>query len=230
MKRIVFSSILALGVSVSAAQAASFTVSSAVGGAPTGVSLDNLNWLPLASGGGSNGGVTISFNPDAGAVQGSASGQYAMPVYSNLNGAAFGDNYNGADQSRYITSGSTGGNNANAAATIAFTDYQKYFGLLWGSVDSYNTLSFYDGATLLGTVTGSQASLVAPTGDQGPGGTYYVNIVSDTAFNRVVATSSSYAFEFDNIAYNPTAPVPEPTALLLLGTALVGAAHRLRRR
>ena len=51
-------------------------------------------------------------------------------------------------------------------------------------------------------------------GDQGELGTYYVNINSTQSFNKVVATSSSYAFEFDNVAYNATA-VPEPSTLVL---------------
>jgi hypothetical protein len=41
----------------------------------------------------------------------------------------------------------------------------------------------------------------------------YVNISSTLPFNKVIATSTQYAFEFDNVAYNPT-PVPEPTTMI----------------
>ena len=41
-------------------------------------------------------------------------------------------------------------------------------------------------------------------GDQGVNGTYYVNINSNTFFDTVIATSTQYAFEFDNVSFNPT--------------------------
>ena len=94
---------------------------------------------------------------------------------------------------------------------MTFASQQQYFGLLWGSIDLYNTLSFYNGNTLVGALTGGQV-LAGANGDQGVNGTLYVNINSTLSFDRVVATSSEYAFELDNIAYSADpAPVPEPS-------------------
>lgn len=59
----------------------------------------------------------------------------------------------------------------------------------------------------------------APPFLSGGNGTLYVNIDSKLAFDRAVFTSTS--FEFDNLAFNPTA-VPEPASLALFGAGLLG--------
>jgi hypothetical protein len=214
---------------------AALSVSGSVGGAPTGVVLDNLNWLTLGTAGGLSpqSGVTVSFAGGGRAVQGSVGGQYAAPFLSGGNGAGFGNPIgtnqpNGVDATIYATT-AAGGSSVTILLPANGGAGYKYFGLLWGSVDGYNTLSFFDGATLVGSITGGNVT-ASPNGNQGVNGTLYVNITSDTAFNRVVATSSQFAFEFDNIAFNQTIPVPAPAALGVFGVGLLGLAWATRRR
>lgn len=210
-----------LGLASTASHAA-FIVSGSVGGAPVGASnYVNFDALALGNGGGTAGGITVGFTGGGAAVQGSVSGQYAAPFLSGGNGALFGTP-NGVDATTYLTTGGTPG----TGVSMQLPGLMQYLGILWGSVDSYNFLDFYSGATLIGTVSGSDVT-GSPNGDQGVNGTLYVNISSTTAFDRVVARSNGFAFEFDNIAYftgpSPSEdPVPVPATIALLGAAVAG--------
>ena len=167
------------------------------------------------------------------------SGTNAAPFLSGDNGNGFGPGgsmqANGADLTPYLTTGT-------GTVTLTFSSNQMYIGLLWGSVDTYNTLSFYENGTLVGGgpaadgvnfITGSDV-LTSPNGDQGMNGTVYVNINSSVAFNSVVASSSANAFEFDNVAYNASnvAPVPEPSTFVVAAfgaLAMIGYGLRAKK-
>jgi PEP-CTERM motif len=200
---------------------AGILVDASVGGAPTGVSYANFDGLPPGAMGGVSNGIAVSFTGDGQAVTGSMSGVYAAPYLSSGNGTLFGDPNNGPDTTRYLTTGV-------GSVTLVLPGEEKYVGLLWGSVDAYNTLSLYNGLTLVGTVTGTDVTSSA-NGNQGEMGTFYVNINSSNSFDRIVATSSSYAFEFDNVAYNQSA-VPEPSSFVLALIGVMGAATYTKMR
>jgi hypothetical protein len=217
----------ALVASLSVAQTVqALTIFSTVGGAPTGTNLLNFDDLALGTGSPQttstpSGSATVILTPNAQVVQGSVSGQYAAPYLSGSNGTGFGNSpVPGADTTNYLTSGSDGAVDG-AAVELQFDSLMLYFGLLWGSVDAYNTLSFYNGTTLVDTVTGAQV-LASPVGSQGVNGTVYVNFNTTSEFDRVIATSSQFAFEFDNVSYNASRVPDGGTTSLLLGLALTG--------
>jgi hypothetical protein len=199
------------GLGMIAAAASPLTFTATVGGIATGPDLSFLTFdstaLPAA--------VTLSLD-NAQIVTGSVSGLYAMPYFSNGDGAFFGESpANGTDSTRYLAIEGGG------TATFRFKAPQAYFGLLWGSVDTYNALSFYDeSGDLIATIADANANA---NGNQGAAGTDYVNVFSDVAFTTVVASSSGNAFELDDVAYDPPPPsaVPEPASLTMLGTAIL---------
>jgi VCBS repeat-containing protein len=107
-----------------------------------------------------------------------------------------------ADTTNYLSVG------AGGTETITFAHEQNAFGLYWGSVDSYNKISFYHGATLVTSYTGADVTPLFPSGNQGSfSSNGYVEFAGLGPFDKVVLGSSSNAFEVDNISAG-TVPAP----------------------
>ncbi len=107
---------------------------------------------------------------------------------------------------------------------------QNYFGLYWGSIDAYNTITFLlNGAPLAGGVfTGADFS--PADGNQTAAATNeYVDFFfsGGQAYNQVSFSTSQLNFEFDNMAYGA---IPEPGSLALLAAGLLGFGVLARRR
>lgn len=228
---------LAVGMCFAATTANATTITASVGGVPSGADCyENFDSLPLGGAGGTTTtcGIAVSFSPQGQAVQGSVPDQYAAPVLSNNNGTLFGDPSNGPDATTYLTAGGTLG----SFAQLVFPTSERYLGLLWGSVDAYNTITFYMGSTEVDTFGGGAVSAAAGSGNcsggnQGVIGTCYVNITVSSPFDRVKMTSSQYAFEFDNVAFSAHGlSVPEPgvAGLFLLGLLLIGSGYWFQKR
>jgi hypothetical protein len=105
--------------------------------------------------------------------------------------------------------------------TVAYSSLMNTFGLYWGSVDSYNTLTFYDGATVVATLSGSdvQPALAANGGQTSYASNGYVLLEGLPWFNSVVIGSDSNSFEFDNVA---AGVVPEASTWAMLGMGFLG--------
>lgn len=121
---------------------------------------------------------------------------------------------------------------ADSSITLMLSSGMKYLGLLWGTVDDYNTIAFYDGDTLIGSLASPGSAIsgaeVLPPGD-GDTAIYANFYAHEGSFNKVVFSSiGQNSFEFDNVR---VAPTPLPAALGLFGLAVAGmGAFGLRRR
>lgn len=104
-----------------------------------------------------------------------------------------------------------------------------------GSLDTFNTISFYNGATLIGSYNGSQLTIPNPAnGNKTSGDTnrrYFFTFGDADNVNKVVFNTTKPAFEFDDIAA-AISGVPEPStwAMMMLGFGLVGFMLRNGRR
>lgn len=108
--------------------------------------------------------------------------------------------------------------------TITLPTLVNSFGVdfgTFGTAQGALTMQFGDGSDSY-TLNGNQYAYT------------FFGIVSDTAFNTVTLSSPSTYPTIDNVSYGSgpasPAPVPEPASLVLLGSGLVAAVARRRRK
>jgi hypothetical protein len=163
-------------------------------------------------------------------VSGSVASQYKSPFDPAGSGAPAGSEVADWQEIDYFTVGSPSPNNLPVTdgmqyAILDFDSVQSIFSLLWGSLDAYNTLAFYDASDELITFFTGQDILNAG-GTPSANGAAYVTISGLSPFRSVGFFSSQAAFEFSNVV----AAVPLPAGGLLLLTALGGLGIAARRR
>ena len=166
----------------------------------------------------------------------SSSGQYAEPA-GDTTCFAFGPNVGGDS---LVNSGNPDTVTINFAPLLAKLpngSYINYFGLYYGSIDSYNNVSFSGVNGALTTVTGTQIlnQLGGSSGNQqNASSNAYVNVLFDQAdaFNAFTFSTTGVAFEMDNLVIGIGVPaqVPEPGPLSLLGAGLAALAVISRRK
>lgn len=117
--------------------------------------------------------------------------------------------------------------NAGGTATFGLGFSADYFGLLWGSIDSYNTITFFSAGSAVASFSGGDAPIVPADGNQAT--SFFVEFLFEDglSFDAVELDSTRRAFETANHAVRA---VPAPGALALLGTGLLGLALVRRRR
>lgn len=123
----------------------------------------------------------------------------------------------------------------SGAATLNLGGSYNNLSFYWGSIDTYNSVTFFSGAngtgTNLGSITGSQAGGPANGAQLDPANNRRVFFTfgsPSTTAASVTFASSNIAFELDDVT---TAAVPEPTiwATMIAGFGMIGFSMRRRR-
>lgn len=155
--------------------------------------------------------------------------------------------FGGANATNYVSVGVQDGSNTGSYE-IDFAGDAFYFGFFWGAGDNRNKLTFYDGATEVGTfLVGDIIASLLPGHYGNPNGGYnsaepyaFLNFTATLGvkFTRVVVSNDNPSsgpqsgFETDNhtISRVPIDIVPEPATFGLAGMALLALGMKLRKR
>ena len=111
----------------------------------------------------------------------------------------------------------------NDSETVSFTSMRTSFGLYWGSIDTYNSIAFYNNDRVIISYAGSDLAplLPIPFGDQtNDGSNRYVRFGGIGSFDTVVLNSGGNSFELDNI----TSSVPETSTWMMMLAGFAGLA------
>ncbi len=132
------------------------------------------------------------------------------------------DQYGGANGTQYVSVGAQAG--GAGSLTLQLNGPADYFGMWWSAIDSQNTLSFYNGATLIQTFNSANLPAFSagyygnpnPPLGRNTGEPYaYINFnaTGGDTFDRIVFSNiQSTGFESDNHSIHS---VPEPSALAM---------------